>query len=536
MIIGTPLRQAKLDEHYDVIVIGSGIGGMTAAGLLAMEGKKKVLVLEGHYTAGGCTHTFTRKGFEWDVGVHYVGWLTRPNHPFTKILHFITSGNLKWANMGPVYDNIIVGKDCYEIRAGREAFCEKLLEYFPGERSAIEGFQKMARTMERQLPFFFADRILPRWLSRLLNPILKRRFARYAYMTTKEVFSKLTSNQKLIAAICGNWGSFGLPPSESSFAMQGLLYGYYQDGTSYPVGGPSNLAKHIMPNIEKSGGKVVTNAKVERVIINKGSAIGVKLEDGKEIFGDKIISDAGVANTYGDLIDPEIANEYDLPRKLQEVSPSIASLQLFIGLNRSNSELKLEKRNLWIHPNYDLDANHTQSLERLDSEFSFIFVTFPSAKDPSWDEAHPGKATVTAIVCMPYDLFRKWEDTKWRKRGPEYEEVKEKIAARMFEIIYAHVPQLRGAVEHYELSSPISTRHFTFWKKGETYGLDSSPSRFKQDWLRPETPIKNFYLTGQDVAVCGVSGALMGGVFTAISVLGLFRARKILTYLLPWRF
>ena len=115
------------------------------------------------------------------------------------------------------------------------------------------------------------------------------------------------------------------------------------------------------------------------------------------------------------------------------------------------------------------------------------------------------------------------------KRGSEYDELKEKIAARLLDELYRQLPHLKGKVDHYELSSPLTTQHFVNYGKGEIYGIDHSPSRFRQRFLKPRTPIKNFYLTGQDIVTAGVAGALFSGVLTVGAMTGINVIKKIVS-------
>jgi all-trans-retinol 13,14-reductase len=121
-----------LHDHYNAILIGSGMGSLTTAALLAKEGRK-VLVLERHYTAGGFTHVFKRKGYEWDVGIHYIGEVQRPNSTIRRLFDYISDGQLEWADMGEVYDRIFIGEDAYDLVKGVTNFKTQLGEYFPEE-------------------------------------------------------------------------------------------------------------------------------------------------------------------------------------------------------------------------------------------------------------------------------------------------------------------------------------------------------------------------------------------------------------------
>ena len=119
-------KQLTLDARWDAIVIGSGIGGLTVAALLSKHAGKRVLVLERHYTAGGYTHGFHRPGYEWDVGVHYVGEVQNASSPVRVAFDHLTDGALHWSPMPDVYDRFDIGGRVYEFPTGVERFQEQL--------------------------------------------------------------------------------------------------------------------------------------------------------------------------------------------------------------------------------------------------------------------------------------------------------------------------------------------------------------------------------------------------------------------------
>jgi all-trans-retinol 13,14-reductase len=120
---------------------------------------------------------------------------------------------------------------------------------------------------------------------------------------------------------------------------------------------------------------------------------------------------------------------------------------------------------------------------------------------------------------MPYKWFEKWKDERWQKRGEEYEAFKEQLSQRLLAHLYEQRPQLRGKIDYYELSTPLSTEYFTGYEQGEIYGLNHGPRRFRLDFLRAPTPIRHFYMTGQDIVTVGIGGALFSGVLTASAIL-----------------
>src|SRR5580692_166265 len=133
-------KQQLLDDYWDAIVIGSGMGGLTAAALLSKYASRKVLVLERHYTAGGYTHSFRRPGYSWDVGVHYVGDLQDPASPLRTAFDNLTGGKLEWASMPDVYDRILMDGRTFEFPTGLERLRARLKDDFPSEAAAIDGY------------------------------------------------------------------------------------------------------------------------------------------------------------------------------------------------------------------------------------------------------------------------------------------------------------------------------------------------------------------------------------------------------------
>ena len=517
--VGSAYKKETFDENYDVIVIGSGIGGLATAAFLAKEGKK-VLVLERHYTAGGYTHTFTRKGYEWDVGVHYIGEVHRKNSILRKILDDVSENRLEWAQMDDVYDRAIIAGDSYDFVSGVQRFKQKMIDYFPKEEKAIEQYIQKVFAVNKATRGFFAGKALPPFLGKIASPLLNKRFFDYSDKTVKEVLSQLTNDPKLIGVLSSQWGDYGLPPEQASFAIHAMVVRHYFEGGSYPVGGSASIASSIAPTIEKAGGKILLRADVKEIIVRNGHAIGVKMADDREIHAKKIVSNAGIYNTFVKMLPPTLSQSQKIVQKLSpSFRHSAAHLCLYIGLNHSAEELGLKTTNLWIYPDYDHDNNIKSYLDHSTQEFPAVYISFPSVKDPDWDKRYPGKSTIEIVSFAPYEWFEKWKETRWYKRGDEYLNYKEELSQRLLEKLYQQVPSVKGKIDTYELSTPLSTQHFSNYERGEIYGLDHTPERFRQQWLRPHTPIKNLFLTGQDVSTAGVTGALFGGLLTASAMM-----------------
>ena len=351
--------------------------------------------------------------------------------------------------------------------------------------------------------------------------MMRRSFTRWAQRTTREVLEELTADQRLIAVLTAQFGDYGLPPAQSSFAMHALLVHHYFRGGYYPVGGSGVIAESIIPVITRAGGLVLINAEVAEVVVEEGRAVGVRMAaDGRVIRAPIVISDAGVLNTFGELLPRDVAEGAGLLTDLTRVSPSMAHLCLYLGFEETAEALDMPTHNLWIYPNEDYEQTIKDSSADPEAPLPMVYVSFPAAKDPDFERRHPGRSTVDVITAAPYAWFEQWEGSRWKRRGAEYDAFKDRLAERMMEALFEQMPQLRGKVAFFEISTPLTTAHFAGYRRGELYGIDHTPQRFDQDFLQPATPIPGLYLTGQDIVSCGVAGAMFGGVLTATTVLG----------------
>lgn len=520
MKVGVSYKQHPVKEKYDAIVIGSGMGGLTTAALLAKAGKK-TLVLEKHYTAGGFTHSFKRKNYEWDVGIHYIGAVNKKTRTLRRLFDYVTDGKLEWADMGEVYDRVIFGEKEYRYVKGVDNWKRQMKEYFPApaDQAAIDTYVDLVKQANAVSRNFFAEKALPPLISKFTGYFMRSPYMKHAERTTLDVLRGITNNKELIGVLTAQYGDYGMPPSQSSFAIHAMVANHYFDGGYYPVGGAGRIAETIEPVITTAGGRICINADVSEVIIKDNKAVGVKMADGNELYAETIISNAGVINTFRKLIPAEIGKHYGMADLVKKVTPSAAHLSLYIGLRHTAKELNLPKANYWIYPGYDHDENLRNYLRNPDAPLPVTYISFPAAKDPEFETHYPGRSTIEIIGFTPYERFAKWEGTQWHHRGDEYEALKEKLAQQLLAQLYRFEPQVKGKIDVYELSTPLSTANFVNYAHGEIYGIDHTPERFKLKFLRPATPVKNLFLTGQDIATCGVAGALMSGLLTASAVL-----------------
>lgn len=524
--IGRRYRANRLAPGYDAVIIGSGMGGLTTAAFLSELGWK-VCVLEQHYTAGGYTHSFERNGYAWDPGVHYIGDVGAATHT-KKMFDFVSEGKLEWAPMDDEYDRFYIGDKVYSAIAGKDGFRANLLSSFPGEQVAIDRYLGLLKKVGTASKAFGLERALPRWQRVLLWPYFRWAKPSWLFRNTYDVLHELTANQDLIAVLCGQWGDMGLPPKRSVFMVHALIARHYLHGGFYPVGGSWKIAAAIIPKIRKAGGDVFTYASVEEILVEDGRVTGVLMADGHRIECGRVISSAGIHNTLGKLLPEDVVRDAGYPERLPAVRPSFAHLGVYIGLRHTAEELGLPKTNFWIYPGNDYDAALDAFLERDDAGFPVVYISFPSAKDPAYLDEHPGTATIEIVAPAPYAWFERWAGTTWGKRGDDYEAFKAQLGERLLEYLYDKLPQVKGKIDYYEVSTPQSTNWFSAYQHGELYGLDHTAERMQQDWLGPRTPIRGLWMTGQDTLTCGVTGAMMAGMLTSAAIVGMRRMAPLL--------
>tara|TARA_B100000959_G_scaffold253795_1_gene284965 strand:- start:44 stop:961 length:918 start_codon:yes stop_codon:yes gene_type:complete len=305
-----------------------------------------------------------------------------------------------------------------------------------------------------------------------------------------------------------------------------MIANHYLDGANYPIGGAGMISESIMPVIKENGGEVLISTGVDRISINNNRVNGVILENGERINSEIVISSAGVVNTINKFL-KEDKNYNKYKSNLNKVESSGSYVCLYIGFNQTAEELGIKDTNQWIYPGYDHDKNVNDFRNKLTDEFPVLYLSFASSKDPLWQQNHPGTAAMEAITFSSFDSYQKWEKNPWRNRGEDYEEFKEKISQKIISMIYKHAPYLKDKISYYELSTPLSTRDMVNYNVGELYGINHTPSRFRQKWLKPKTSIAGLYLTGQDILTAGLAGALYAGVLTTSVILNKNLFKKI---------
>ncbi|MBP9163496.1 MAG: NAD(P)/FAD-dependent oxidoreductase [Leptospiraceae bacterium] len=507
-----------MNSKYDAIVIGSGIGGLATATILTKVGKKKVLVIEQHWELGGLTHEFKRKvKFSWDVGVHYIGKM-KEGEMGGNIFNFITNKKLKWNALPYEFEKFIYPDFTFTVPSNEKEYTEKLCKQFPEEKVAIKTYFKDMKKAGRWAQLKMMAELVPSFIGFFIR-LWNQRSEKLALSTTQEYLDAHFKNPKLKALLVSQWGDYGLPPAKSAFLIHSIIATHYLEGAVYPEGGASTIAEAAKTIIESNGGKCLLSTEVTRLIVEDNTVIGVEVQHKRgekqvEIFEAPIVvSSTGALHSYSKLLKGFVPESYYAD--LKAIPKGKSAVTLYLGLKKDPSELGFKGENNWIYESYNHDeeaANSDNTL--LKGNPKACYLSFPSLKNKS-AKGH----TAEIISFANFDSFVKWENTKWRKRGEDYEALKKIISEGLLNLVEKHYSGFKDLVEYMELSTPLTYVELSGRPNGEFYGLSATPERYKLKWLGAKTPLKNFYLSGSDVMSLGIMGALMGGVATAASIL-----------------
>ncbi len=503
---------------WDYIIIGAGMSGMTLGALLSKLGRR-VLLLEQHFIPGGFTQTFRRGNFKWDVGVHLVGKVSE-DYFEGRLMSFLSGGELKWTFLGDVYDKLHFSDGfTFDIPADPKAYLESLKEKFPHQSKEIDRYFRTVKKTSDAMGLWFIGNssLLPRPLDRLLKWFAGKE--KNFYNTTEKVLQKLRIEEpQLWSILTSQWGYYGDPPSRSAFSAHSVVVDHFLEGAYYPSRGSDEIARTFLRTVAQAGGWTKIRADVEEIIIRKGRAVGVRLAGGEEFFASKVVSTAGAINTFERMI-PPIYRKPKIVDSLRKIPPSVPHIALYMGFEGDISEAGVSSSNLWF---FNGSSPREQIWRWRDWKEiprpPAMFCSFPSLKGERESSDGVQYHTGEVICFTDYELFERWKGSKWKRRGEEYEELKELLSQKILETIFEFLPKLKSKLVYRELSTPLSSEYFCRALRGSIYGLSHTPQRFKNPYLRPKTYIPGLYLSGCDVAVAGVMGAFISALFTALSV------------------
>jgi len=504
------------NTDYDVIIIGSGAGGLAAAVPLAQAGQR-VLVCEQHEVPGGWTHSFTLNGYRFSPGVHYIGEV-QPGGSLRRVYEGLgVSRDLEFCELNPDgYDHIFVGDERFDFPKGKANLAARLKDRFPKESAGIDGYLNTVVDLMDSASVLGRENRVDQIAGAVTHaPSLLRWFTR----SGQQLIDHYISDPLLKGVLSGQSGDHGLPPSQVSAFFHAGLTQHYLNGGYYPRGGGFAIPRAFTRALKRAGGELRLNTMVDRILMEEGKAIGVRLADGSEIRSKYVISNADPEVTFGKLIGREQLSA-KLRKKIDGVKYSGSCLSLFFAVDMDLRQAGLDSGNNWFYESADVDGIYRSGLTEAAltaTTMPGMFLTVTTLKDPS--KLHHGHHTCEAFVFVGYEAFQKWAQEQSGAHSADYDALKEDLAWRMFQTLEQRVPGISQHVVFYSLATPLTNEHYINATRGNLYGIEKSRKQVGP-WAFPvQSEIDGLLMCGASTESHGVAGVTGSGLTAARSIL-----------------
>jgi all-trans-retinol 13,14-reductase len=489
-------------KKFDVLIIGTGMGGLVCGNILSKEGYR-VCMVEKNKQLGGCLQIYVRDRVIFDSGVHYIGGLDKGQNLFQIFKYLGLMDHLRLEKMDPAFDRILLEDDEkeYRIMQGYDAFEQEMIREFPGEEGAVRKYIKTILEI--------CDRF-PLYRLRLEGGAREKQEA--MELSAKRFIESITQNEKLRAVLAGNNMLYAGAGEATPFYIHALTVNSYMESAWRVLDGGSQIAKILAKNIHVAGGTVIKNREVKKLIVEGNCISAALLHDGTMIHADFFVSNTTPASTYR-MTDSFLIRPVTRKR-VEDMPTTISSFIL-------NIVFKKDQFPYFKHNYYYQKAGSAWGMEDYDEDnwpLGYAIYLSPGAKK----EFATG---MTIFAYMRYEEVRPWATSfntvsSKQNRGAAYEAFKNKKTEQLLNRVEERFPGLRKSILRTYTSTPLTFRDYIGNEDGNLYGTAKDYQNPMGTLISPKTRIPNLFLTGQYLNLHGILGTAISGLITSIAITG----------------
>ena len=497
------------DKNYDIIVIGAGYGGLTAALCAAKEGKK-VLLLEKHNAPGGFMSSFVRGRFEFDIALQQLcGFSENTEH--SELCQLFNELNIttkiEWLNIPEAFRLISRSADGSEIDVvipfGVNEYIDATEKYVPGSKASMLKLFELADEIEQGFDFISKTNGTPSLKEIRRFNKSNENFVRTAPYSVNEVLTALDVPLKAREIFNAFWMHFGIDCDRMSFVHYAhTINNFIKHGSAIAKNRSNAITMALLGEFEDNGGEIRFNSQVMRILFNKGNACGVILKSGEKINCNHIICTCSPTTTYAKMM-----KKSDVPasaiKRTNARNYGARGACVYLGLNRSPEDLGIKDYSIIITDSADTASQYTL-MKTIDTNNAMRAVCL--------NIANPECSPIgTTILCL--STF--YTDNCWADVTPEgYFDEKDLLAARLI----ANYEQKTGVIIHnnieeLEVATPVTFARYTATPQGTIYGY------LGDDWdsLLPRIMTEATDNDTKGLRFCGGWGVQLSGVNSAVA-------------------
>ena len=480
-----------------VVIIGSGLGGLSCGVILAKNGYE-VTVVEQAAQTGGCLQCFTRHGAKFETGMHFVGSASE-GQTLDRLMRYLeVKDDVSLSKLDETgYEIIRLNGQQFRYANSREAFIEQMVSYFPTQRDQLETYFDL---IERVSGASTLHSLKDASLDAAINMT-------YQLRSVNEVIDEVITDPLLAKVLMGDLPLYAAEKDKTPFATHAFIMDFYNQSAYRFVGGSDSVAHSMVKTIERYGGRVLTRHKATRILCDDHKATGVEINGEMRLEADYVISDAHPMRTL-ELIDSKLIRPA-FRNRINAIPQTIGGFSVYLEF----------KEGTMPYMNYNYYGYQTDTpwgcehYDELSWPKGFLYMHFCQEPHPVWAR------TGVVISYMQMKEVEQWKGTSVNRRGYDYEAFKARKTERLLETLESHFPGIRQCISHTWSSTPLTYYDYTGTEGGGMYGIAKDVSMGPACRVPHKTKIPNLFQTGQNINSHGMLGVLVGTIVTCSELL-----------------